>query len=116
MPITYYDPDRPQQRQYEFVMQQLANFAMMRAQQKARLEELEKKTTAAEKIVGVQLQAQGLARPTRGARKEQVTMAGVQPTTGTGTVGVRRPAEKPDVTLAGKELKFTPQKYGQQLS
>ncbi len=109
MPITYYNPDRPQQRQHEIFMQTMVNFAMMRAQQKARKDELEMETTAAEKMMGVRLQAEGLARPVRGSRKEQVEMAGVQPTTGTGTVGVQRPPERPDTTLGGQGLKFTPE-------
>ena len=53
MAITYYDPNRPQQRQFEMFMQQLGNYGILRVQQKARLEELEKETTAAEKMMSI---------------------------------------------------------------
>ena len=39
MPITYYNPDRPQQRQYEFIMQMLMNLGMQKRQLAARKEE-----------------------------------------------------------------------------
>jgi hypothetical protein len=45
MSITYYNPDRPQQRQYEFIMQSLMNLAMQRTQLNFRKDEAETQRT-----------------------------------------------------------------------
>lgn len=113
MSITYYDPNRPQQRQYEMVMQMLMNMGMQKRMLAARKEEADIARTHAETMTAVQLQAQDLIRPTKGARTESVAPAGIKPTTTTGKVDVRRPAEKPDFTLGGKPFRATPRKFGE---
>jgi len=116
MPIYQLDPNRANRQQMQFFLQQMALFAMQRAQQKASMDELKARTEAAEKMAGIQLQAEGLARPTRGAKDTEVTpshvAAGAPSTTTSGKLQMRQRAEKPDVTLAGQQLKITPKKYG----
>jgi len=115
MPIYQLDPNAANRQQLQFFMSQIALFAMQRAQQKARLEELEKQTAAQEKLFGLKLEAEGLARQPRGARTREVELAGQgEPTTTTGTVTVREPAEKPTTVLGGRPLVITPRKDYQQ--
>jgi len=119
MPIYQLDPNAANRQQLQFFMSHIALFAMQRAQQKAAMDELKAKTEAAEKLASIELESQGLARPTKGPTTKTVEMAGVGQTGPAGTEGnlvrVREPAEKPDVTLAGRQLKYTPKGYEQQL-
>jgi hypothetical protein len=68
MPITYYDPNRPQQRQYEFILQMLGNFAMQRAAQKARKEEAETQHTRTQNLAATQLILTGQAKEAEAER------------------------------------------------
>jgi len=119
MPIYQLDPNAANRQQLQFFMSHIALFAMQRAQQKAAMDELKARTEAAEKLASIELESQGLARPTKGPTTKTVEMAGVGQTGPAGTEGnlvrVREPAEKPDVTLAGRQLKYTPKGYEQQL-
>jgi hypothetical protein len=92
MPITYYDPNRPQQRQYEFILQMLGNFAMQKRAQESRAKEADIQRTHAETL--------------------QMVLAGFQteaPTdkkTTTPTGGTRRvPSDlvQPDIVIGGRK-------------
>jgi hypothetical protein len=107
MSITYYNPDRPQQRQYEFIMQSLMNLAMQRTQLNFRKDEAETARTHVETMAAVQGMMEGSLREPKPGGQRDVSMAGVKPTTTTGKVRVQTAGEKPDVTLAGRGYKTT---------